>query len=373
MSNINLKAPFTADIVGSFLRPDYLKETRKQYKENIISDKELTTIENKAILELINTELDLKLPVITDGEFRRSYWHLDFLAELVGINKVSANSWSVHFKGAQPKAATIKIVDKIDFGKHSFINHFKYLNEIVKDRALSKLTIPSPSMLHLICCVREENYQPIDIYKNEDALFADITKAYQKAILAFYEAGCRYLQLDDTSWGEFCDLNKRETYTQRGIDVDIIGQKYVSMINDILKVVPDDMTITMHVCRGNFRSTWFSSGGYEPIAQILFKNCQVDGFFLEYDSDRSGDFSPLRFIQKQKVVLGLITSKSAKLENTEDIINRIYEASKFVPLNQLCLSSQCGFASTEEGNLLTEDEQWQKIKLVQTIAKKVWG
>ena len=227
-------------------------------------------------------------------------------------------------------------------------------------------------MLHLICCVRSEEYTPIQRYEDIDVLYHDIAIAYQKAIRAFYDAGCRYLQLDDTSWGEFCDANKRKAYNKRGLDLDKIAKSYVDMINLALEAKPEDMTITMHICRGNFRSTWFSSGGYEPVAEILFGHCKVDGFFLEYDSEKSGDFSPLRFIKDQKVVLGLITSKFAKLEDKEEVKKRIQEAEKYVPKEQLCLSPQCGFSSTEEGNIMTEDEQWAKVKLVKEIAEEVW-
>ena len=196
--------------------------------------------------------------------------------------------------------------------------------------------------------------------------------AYQQAIRSFYAAGCRYLQLDDTSWGEFCDADKRKAYAERGFDLDELANHYVDMINRALEAKPEDMTITMHICRGNFRSTWFSSGGYEPVAETLFGRCHVDGFFLEYDSDRAGGFEPLRFIKDQQVVLGLVTSKTPELEKEEDIIARIREAEKYVPLDQLCLSPQCGFSSTEEGNLLTEKEQWAKLRLIRSIAEKVW-
>lgn len=227
-------------------------------------------------------------------------------------------------------------------------------------------------MLPLICCIRATDYNPIDRYKVDDDLYHDVGLAYQKAIKAFYELGCRYLQLDDTSWGEFCDLEKRNAYAARGFDLNTIAHKFVDMINLALEAKPADMTITMHICRGNFRSTWFSSGGYEPIAKALFSHCHVDGFFLEYDSDRAGDFKPLRFIKNQQVVLGLVTSKFPQLENAADIEARIQEATSFVPLNQLCLSPQCGFASTEEGNALTEEEQWNKIALIKRIAEATW-
>lgn len=354
-----------------FLRPDYLKKAREEFANKTIDAKQLKAIEDKAIQELVAKEKEVGLQAVTDGEFRRRYWHLDFLADLDGVEEIKADHWSVHFKGHQPKAATLKITDKIDFGNHPFVEHFKYLQSIGQD-TLCKMTIPSPSMLHLICCVRSEEYTPIERYKDEKELYHDIAIAYQKAIRAFYDAGCRYLQLDDTSWGEFCDANKRKAYNKRGLDLDKIAKSYVDMINLALEAKPEDMTITMHICRGNFRSTWFSSGGYEPVAEILFGHCKVDGFFLEYDSERSGDFSPLRFIKDQKVVLGLITSKFAKLEDKEEVKKRIQEAEKYVPKEQLCLSPQCGFSSTEEGNIMTEDEQWAKVKLVKEIAEEVW-
>ena len=237
-----------------------------------------------------------------------------------------------------------------------------------------KLTIPAPSMLHLIPCVRgKATYRPIERYADESVLFDDIVEVYRDAVRAFYDLGCRYLQFDDTSWGEFCDPAKREAYAAEGIDVDQVAKNYVDAINRILEAKPEDMTITTHICRGNFRSTWFSSGGYEPVAEVLFGGANYDGFFLEYDSDRSGDFAPLAHIRDQKVVLGLVTSKFPELENEDDVIARIHEAAQYVPLEQLRLSTQCGFSSTEEGNVLTEDDQWAKIALVRRVAERVWG
>lgn len=369
--NCKAQAPFRYDIVGSFLRPEKLKQKRASFTAGEISLEELETAENAAIRELVAKEKELGLQAVTDGEFRRRYWHLDFLAGLRGIEEVKAQHWSVKFKGKQPKAATIRIVDNIDFDTHPFLKHFQFLQTIAGDK-LVKFTIPSPSMLHLICCVRAADYASIPQYEDETTLYHDIAIAYQKIIKAFYEAGCRYLQFDDTSWGEFCDAEKRAGYKERGFDLDHIAKEYVRMINLALEVKPRDMTITMHICRGNFRSTWFSSGGYEPVAEVLFGNCQVDGFFLEYDSERAGGFEPLRFIKDQQVVLGLVTSKSPELEDEENVIARIHEAEKYVPLNQLCLSPQCGFSSTEEGNLLTENQQWDKIKLIRRIAEQVW-
>ena len=366
------KAPFRYDIVGSFLRPEALKNAREAFAHGEITAAQLEAAEDAAIARLVAKEREVGLLAVTDGEFRRRYWHLDFLAALGGVEEVGATQWSVAFKGAQPKAATIKITDQVDFSGHPFLAHFRYLNSLAGD-ACAKMTVPSPSMLHLISCVRATNYKPIPRYENEETLFEDIARAYQKAIRAFYEAGCRYLQFDDTSWGEFCDPEKRAAYEARGFDLTRIERAYVAMVNRALEAKPADMTITMHICRGNFRSTWFSSGGYEPVAEILFGGCRVDGFFLEYDSDRAGGFAPLSHIKDQRVVLGLVTSKSGTLEKKEDIVQRIREAQKYVPLDQLCLSPQCGFSSTAEGNILTEDEQWNKLRLIKEIAQSVWN
>lgn len=261
------------------------------------------------------------------------------MAALGGIRHVKAEAWSVHFEGRQPKAETIVIADRLYFPEnHPFLDAFDRLKKIVNGRAPIKYTIPSPSMLHLICCVREAHYQPIELYRdNEEALFADIAQIWIDAVKALHARGCRYLQFDDTSWGEFCSKEKRAAYAARGIDVDAVARSYVRVLNRVLAEKPDDMTITIHICRGNFRSTWFSSGGYEPVADILFSRCNVDGFFLEYDSERAGTFEPLRFIRDQTVVLGLITSKFPELEDKEAVKARIREATKYVPLERLCL------------------------------------
>ena len=372
MSRIN--PPYRADIVGSFLRPQSVKDARAQFAAGTITREELTRVEDAAIADLVKKEKANGLVAVTDGEFRRHMWHLDFLAELTGIRHVKADAWSVQFKGHQPNAETIVIADKIAFPKdHSFLAAFDKLQAAAGDSPV-KQTIPSPSMLHLICCVRATNYEPIERYRNNEAfLLDDIAETWIDAMLAFYKRGCRYLQFDDTSWGEFCSAEKRKAYADRGIDVDRVGRLYVECLNKILARKPADMTVTMHICRGNFRSTWFSSGGYEPVAEILFANCRVDGFFLEYDSDRAGGFEPLRFIKDQTVVLGLITSKFPQLEDKAAVKARIAEAAKYVPLQQLALSPQCGFSSTEEGNILTEEDQWAKIRLTVEIAKEVWA
>ena len=368
------KAPFRLDHVGSFLRPERLKEARAKFNAGEINAEELERVENEEIIALIEKEKELGLKSVTDGEFRRAFWHLDFLENLEGVELVEADHFSVQFKDKDVKPKTLRIVGKVDFSEnHPFVNHFKFLKEHAGDTPV-KLTIPSPSMLHLITQVREKNYVPIERYKDNEALFYDdVVAAYRKALQCFYDLGCRNIQLDDTSWGEFCALDKREAYEARGFDLEQIARDYVDVLNRVIEWKPEDLVVNMHICRGNFRSTWFSSGGYEPVAKTLFGHCRVDGFFLEYDSDRAGDFTPLRYIKDQKVVLGLITSKSGDLENKGEVIARIKEASQYVPLEQLCLSPQCGFSSTEEGNILTIEAQWDKLKLIDEIVHEVWG
>ena len=368
------KAPFRLDHVGSFLRPERLKEARAKFNAGEINAEELERVENEEIIALIEKEKELGLKSVTDGEFRRAFWHLDFLENLDGVELVEVDHFSVQFKDKDVKPKTLRIVGKVDFSEnHPFVKHFKFLKEHAGDTPV-KLTIPSPSMLHLITQVREKNYVPIERYKDNEALFYDdVVEAYRKALQCFYDLGCRNIQLDDTSWGEFCALDKREAYEARGFDLEKIARDYVDVLNRVIEWKPEDLVVNMHICRGNFRSTWFSSGGYEPVAKTLFGHCRVDGFFLEYDSDRAGDFTPLRYIKNQKVVLGLITSKSGDLEDKDEVIARIKEASQYVPLDQLCLSPQCGFSSTEEGNILTIEAQWDKLKLIDEIVREVWG
>ena len=368
------KAPFRLDHVGSFLRPERLKEARAKFNDGEITAEELERVENEEIIALIEKEKELGLKSVTDGEFRRAFWHLDFLENLDGVELVEVDHFSVQFKDKDVKPKTLRIVGKVDFSEnHPFVKHFKFLKEHAGDTPV-KLTIPSPSMLHLITQVREKNYVPIERYKDNEALFFDdVVEAYRKALQCFYDLGCRNIQLDDTSWGEFCALDKREAYEARGFDLEKIARDYVDVLNRVIEWKPEDLVVNMHICRGNFRSTWFSSGGYEPVAKTLFGHCRVDGFFLEYDSDRAGDFTPLRYIKDQKVVLGLITSKSGDLEDKGEVITRIKEASQYVPLEQLCLSPQCGFSSTEEGNILTIEAQWDKLKLIDEIVHEVWG
>lgn len=368
------KAPYRFDIVGSFLRPEALKQARRQCVCGDCSVEALHSIEDQEIAKLISEQKKVGLPAVTDGEFRRTWWHLDFLFELVGVELRDTETYSTNFKAHMHRPVTLEIIDKVTFPKvHPFLDHYKRLHEAA-DGYPEKFTIPSPSMLHLITCVRTAEPKLPEIYAgNQEQLFQDITQAYIDCVKALYDLGCRNLQLDDTSWGEFCSEEKRAIYAAQGIDVDAVARRYVQMLNDIRATAPADMAVTMHICRGNFRSTWFSSGGYEPIAEILFGGCNVDGFYLEYDSDRAGDFKPLRFIKNQQVVLGLVTSKSGELEDKQEIIDRIKEATQYVDINQICLSPQCGFASTEEGNVLSEEEQWQKLNFIREIVEEVWG
>ena len=366
-------APFRNDVVGSFLRPQALQQAKVDLKDGKINQTEFDKILTDEVQKLVGLQKQHGLKAVTDGEFSRVWWHLDFLAGLDGVEMIDLEKFPVHFQGVKPKGNTVKIVGKIDFSEsHPFVKAYQILKDCAGDYP-TKFTIPSPCMLHIIATIREENYVPLDIYQDEEKLYDDIANAYIKAMNKFYAQGLRYLQLDDTSWGQFCALDKREEYKVRGIDLDKVAKDYVKLLNRIMDAKPADMQITMHICRGNFRSTWFSEGGYAPVAEELFGNCKIDGFFLEYDSERAGDFTPLKHIKNQQVVLGLITSKTGDLEDKTAVIERIKEATQFVDINQLCLSPQCGFASTEEGNILTEQAQWAKLDLIKEISDEVWS
>ncbi|SPX84726.1 5-methyltetrahydropteroyltriglutamate--homocysteine methyltransferase [Moraxella ovis] len=338
-----------------------------------LSQDEYDVILKDEIGKLVAKQKENGLHAVTDGEFSHVWWHLDFMAELDGVEWVETENFSVQFKDAKPKSYSVKLVDKIDFSdSHPFVKAYQILKDAAGDTP-TKFTIPSPSMLHLVACVRDVNYEPIELYQDESRLYNDIADAYIKAMHKFYDMGLRNLQLDDTSWGQFCALGKKAEFAERGIDFDKLAVDYVAMLNRIVDAKPADMQITMHICRGNFRSTWFSEGGYAPIAEVLFGTCRVDDFFLECDSERAGNFAPLAHIKDQQVVLGLVTSKTGDLENKDDIIARIREATQYVDINQLCLSPQCEFASTEEGNILTEEAEWAKVKMIRQIADEVWG
>lgn len=362
-----MNPPFRCDLVGSFLRPPELIEARKLHREGALTEEGLAELETAEIIKLIQRQKEAGLPVVTDGEFRRSWWHLDFFFGVEGTEKIDLNA-AAGRTDAKQRAETFRVADKISFGDHPMLRDFESLCDLAAGSGMTpKMTIPSPALFHFV-----QRYNGGDAYAGDEELFADIVQVYRDAIQAFYDAGCRYLQLDDTSWGTLCSLLHRTQLRSQGTDPDKLAADYVRLINESIAERPDDMTIALHVCRGNFHSTWFASGGYEPVAEALFGGCKVDAFFLEYDNERAGGFEPLRFIQDQFVVLGLVTTKHGGLESKEVLKSRIAEAAAFVSIDQLCLSTQCGFASTEEGNLLTEDEQWEKIRLVAETAAEVW-
>jgi len=363
------KPPFRADQVGSILRTAPLKDARAKHAKREIGDAQLKEVEDREIEKIIKRQEEIGLQLATDGEFRRSWWHFDFFGMLDGVEIYQADH-GIQFQGVQTQARGIRIVDKLGFSHHPMLEHFKFLK--AHTRVMPKMTIPSPGVLHFRL---EPGAVSDKAYSHRDAIFDDLAAAYQKAVRAFYDMGCRYLQFDDTAWAYLCSQEELKKARDRGLDVDHLQDTYTRTINKALEAKPADMTITTHVCRGNFRSTWISSGGYEPVAQSLLARCNYDGYFLEYDSERAGGFAPLRFLPKgnKVVVLGLITSKSGALEKKDDVKRRIDEAAKYVDLDQLALSPQCGFASTEDGNVLAEEEQWAKLKMVVDLAHEVWG
>ncbi|EJH4501708.1 cobalamin-independent methionine synthase II family protein [Cronobacter sakazakii] len=362
-------APFRADIVGSFLRPDAIKQARQQFAAGEIDAAHLRKIEDDAIRHAVEQQCACGLHVVTDGEFRRAWWHLDFFGALQGVELVEVNQ-GIQFNGIQTKAQSVRVTGKVAFGDHPMLEDFRFLKS-VSGNAEPKMTIPSPSVLHF-----RGGAAAIDrnVYPDLKDYFDDLATTWRDAIRAFYDAGCRYLQLDDTVWAYLCSDDQRRQIRERGDDPDELARIYARVLNQALEGKPEDLTIGLHVCRGNFRSSWIAEGGYEPVAEVLFGTVNVDAFFLEYDNDRSGDFAPLRFIRpgKQQVVLGLITTKNGELENPELIKARLEEAAKYVDINQICLSPQCGFASTEEGNSITPAEQWEKVRLVTSVASEVW-
>ncbi|EKK5221518.1 cobalamin-independent methionine synthase II family protein [Cronobacter sakazakii] len=362
-------APFRADIVGSFLRPDAIKQARQQFAAGEIDAAHLRKIEDDAIRHAVEQQCACGLHVVTDGEFRRAWWHLDFFGSLQGVELVEVNQ-GIQFNGIQTKAQSVRVTGKVAFGDHPMLEDFRFLKS-VSGNAEPKMTIPSPSVLHF-----RGGAAAIDrnVYPDLKDYFDDLATTWRDAIRAFYDAGCRYLQLDDTVWAYLCSDDQRRQIRERGDDPDELARIYARVLNQALEGKPEDLTIGLHVCRGNFRSSWIAEGGYEPVAEVLFGTVNVDAFFLEYDNDRSGDFAPLRFIRpgKQQVVLGLITTKNGELENPELIKARLEEAAKYVDISQICLSPQCGFASTEEGNSITPAEQWEKVRLVTSVASEAW-
>ena len=372
------KAPFRVDHVGSYLRPKELVEAREKFSKGELSKEELTKVEDKLIAELVEKQIAAGLKGVTDGEFRRAYWHLDFFWGLNGIEHVQGEK-GYAFKGIETKPDTAKVSGKISGENHPFVEHFKYLRDITKDKdVVVKLTIPSPSQLYFELIRTEDHIKSYEqFYSNFDELKAAIVAAYNQVINDLYNEGLRVLQFDDCTWGALAD----DGFANRFRDerpLEEVRRDYaarcLALNNEVIEGKPEDLVINTHVCRGNFASKWISQGGYQNVEDELLAGENVDAYYLEYDTDRAGNFKPLAKVGKdKKVVLGLITSKFADLEDKEEVIARIKEASQYIPLENIYLSTQCGFASTEEGNVITEEDQWKKIALISEIVDEVWG
>jgi 5-methyltetrahydropteroyltriglutamate--homocysteine methyltransferase len=365
--------PFRADHVGSLLRPPELLQAREDFANDRISADELRATEDEAIREVVKLQHDVGLQSATDGEFRRASWHMDFIYQLGGISK-SPGNLTVKFHNAQGDIeftpAAMHIDGKVTLEKPIFAADFEFLQGVVSG-ATPKLTIPSPSMVHYRggrAAIEQS------VYPDMDEFWSDLTTAYADQVVAIGELGCTYLQFDDTSLAYLNDPNQRAEMAAKGDDAEHLHESYIRHINEALEKRPDGMAITTHMCRGNFRSSWVAEGGYDFVAEALFNELAVDGFFMEWDDERSGGFEPLRFVPKGKlVVLGLVTTKTGELETKDFLKRRIEDASQYVDVDQLCLSPQCGFSSTVEGNALTVDEQADKLRLIVEVADEVWG
>jgi Methionine synthase II (cobalamin-independent) len=363
--------------VGSFLRPEVLKQARADFADKKIDQAQLTTVENEAIRNLVKQQKEAGLDYVTDGEFRRSYWHLDFFWGFEGIGHTHAGE-GYDFSRGRSRDDTAVLTDKISFNAdtHPFIQHFKFLKSVTDDigGVLPKQTIPAPAQLYREL-TRDKNQEALDrIYPDKEELYKDVEKAYHDALIAFYNEGARVIQLDDCSWGRLLDKKFLASDEGKKLVAENVQDIYLKLNNGAVKDLPEDLTINTHVCRGNFHSDFLFSGGYDNVADNLFGKENVDTYFLEYDSDRAGSFAPLAKVSGDKrVVLGLVTSKKGELEDRQVIIDRIHEAAQYLPLDRLWLSTQCGFASTEEGNIITPEQQWEKLALVKSIIDEVWG
>jgi methionine synthase II (cobalamin-independent) len=362
------KPPFRADHVGSLLRPAALKEARERRAKGEITAAALKAVEDREIEAIIKKQEAVGLHSISDGEFRRSWWHLDFLWGLDGVERHVMDT-GIAFAAVTTRNEGVRVTGKLGFSGHPMLEHFKFLK--AHTQRAPKMTIPAPSALY-----GRPYLTPIDktVYPKLDTFFDDLGQAYKKAVRAFADAGCRYLQLDEVFIAMLCDPKYRAQMQDRGDDPDHLGEVYGELINTAMSDIPVEMTVTMHLCRGNYKSTFMGSGGYDAMQEVLFDKIKVHGYFMEYDSARAGGFEPLKRLQKGRIaVLGLVTTKSGALESKDTIKRRIEEAAKFTDLDQLCLSPQCGFASTEEGNILAEEEQWAKLRMIVEVAEEVWG
>jgi 5-methyltetrahydropteroyltriglutamate--homocysteine methyltransferase len=365
-----MRPPFRADHVGSLLRPKELHEARAKAKSGEIDQAALRAVEDKCIREVVALQESIGLPSVTDGEFRRGWWHVDFLHGFDGVELSTGNAYGeAKFKNTEEQPPFMVIAGKIRRNRPSMLNHFKFLKSVMKKGA-AKFTMPSPAMLH----ARADRASLKKTYPDVDEFWADLTKAYREEIRDLYTEGCRYLQIDDTTIAMMGDPKVQEQFRKLGDDPKKDTAMYAEAVNEAIRDVPDDMAVAIHTCRGNFKSTWLASGSYDYVAETAFSRLDVDGFFLEYDTDRAGGFEPLRYIPKgKKVVLGLVSSKVPELEKKDDLKRRIDAASKFVSLENLAISPQCGFSSTHHGNNLTVDQQMAKLKLCIDTAKEVWG
>jgi 5-methyltetrahydropteroyltriglutamate--homocysteine methyltransferase len=361
--------PYRADHVGSLLRPAELVEARAKAKRGEMSAERLRALQDKHIREIVAKQESVGLHAVTDGEFRRDWWHVDFLAGFDGVTLDKGDAYGeAKFKGSEEQPPFMRVTSKIRRTKPSMLEHFKFLKSVAKK--MPKFTMPSPAMLH----ARADRASIKKTYPDLDEFWADLTKAYREEIADLYKAGCRYLQIDDTTIAMMGDPKVQENFRKLGDDPKKDNAMYAEAVNAAIRDVPDDMAVAIHTCRGNFKSTWLASGSYDYVAETVFSRLDVDGFFLEYDTDRAGGFEPLRYVPKGKiVVLGLVSSKVPQLEKAEDLKRRIDAAAKYVPLENLCLSPQCGFSSTHHGNKLTADDQWKKLGLCLDVAKSVWG
>ena len=361
-----MRPPYRADHVGSLLRPTELAHARRQWKAGELGAERLAELERHAIRDAVARQEAIGLRSVTDGEFRRDWWHLDFLTQLDGVASVVHTGPDFGGSEEQPPIATV--VGPVRCSRPIMATDFAFLKSVAT--ATPKMTIPSPSMLHLR---GGRNAISREAYPELEKFWTDVAAAYRTAIAHLARAGCTYLQLDDVAFAYLCDPKVREGCRRNGDDPDELPRRYASTIDAALAERPSEMTVTMHTCRGNFKSTWVAEGGYEEVAEAMFSTA-VDGFFMEFDSERAGGFEPLRLLPRGKtVVLGLITTKLAQLEDADAIRRRIDEAARYVPLERLCLSPQCGFSSTHHGNALSQDDQWRKLELVVRVARAVWG
>ena len=368
-----LKTPFRYDFVGSFLRPEKLKEAKKNFEEGKITQDELNQITDDCVRDVVAKQKAAGYHAITDGEFRRKFWHLDFMWGFEGVAHEKEGG-GVQFNGEVADLEATYLVGKVKAKAHPFVEYFKFLKQFEDDNTVAKYTIPAPAQMYQQMIVPQNIEQTRKFYASDDELIQDIGLAYQDVIKQFYAAGCRNLQLDDCTWGAIVGEAAKQRYKSLGLDIEDVKAQLLKVNNLALEGRPEDMVITSHICRGNYHSTYFTSGPYDSVADYVFAQENVDALLLEYDDERSGGFLPLAKVSPdKKVVLGLITTKTPELENKEDVIARIHDASRYIPLDRLCLSPQCGFASCEIGNKLTEEQQWAKLALVKEIAEEVWG